>query len=372
MDQRVIQEMLPFFDKVYGNASSKYHQHGRDAAKAVIRSRRIVADLLGAGSPEDVIFTSGATESIVMALGAFTCQIKHCLTSQIEHHAVLQAAAKLEDNNVLVSYLAPTAAGEISIDALAAAIEPTTQLISIMAANNETGVINDIEGIGEIARENGSIFHTDATQYIGKTVSTRVCDVADLVSCSSHKFHGPKGMGVLIASSRARNYLTEKCLVDKAAPFQRNGTANVPGIVGLAKALEIASSELSHTSRRISAMSKILEDNLEAVPGCVINGKNCSRIPGVTSITCVGCDVDALMTALDDYALSSGSACNAASQLPSHVLQAMGLSATDARSTLRISIGKFNSEDEVVSFCKDFRVAVASIRGLVPQPEMCG
>ncbi len=351
VDSRVLDRMLPFFSRHYGNASSP-HVFGWAAEQAVDHAREQAAEALGA-APADIVFTSGATESINTAIKgvaqAYARKGRHVVTVQTEHSAVREACSRLERQGFAVTYLPVSETGQLDLDGLEDAVTDETILVAVMWANNETGIIHPIPDIACRVRSRGVLFMTDATQAVGK-VSVKAAD-ADILVCSAHKFYGPKGVGVLCAPARLR-----------IPPFlegggqergRRGGTLNVPGIVGAGAALDIAGAEWQQDSIRLRGLRDRLETVLRSQVPCVrINGHDVPRLPQTTSVTFGAVDPDKLLMSLRALAVSAGSACASHSSKPSPVLRAMGRGPEEARQTLRISLGRPTTEEEI-----DFAIA---------------
>ncbi|MBS1814032.1 MAG: cysteine desulfurase [Acidobacteria bacterium] len=341
----VREAMLPFLDASFGNASS-VHQRGQRARSAVDHAREQVATLIGCRANE-VVFTSGGTESDNLALFGTLRAGDHLITSQIEHHAVLHAAEELQKRGVEVTFLAPKKDGRIETEAVRAAIQPNTRLVSIMLANNETGVLNPIAEIAKIAHEAGALVHTDAVQGGGKIVIDVRSFGVDLLSLSAHKMHGPQGAGALFVKKGVK---LQPLFFGGAHERQRRaGTENVAAIAGMGVAAEYARSFLKNDGeRQIGVLRGSLQEKLLQIPGTQING-NTERVCNTLNIRFDGVDADALVIALDlvGVAASAGSACQSGSTEPSHVLLAMELSERDARSSLRLSLSRLTKADEI-------------------------
>lgn len=349
VDPRVLDAMLPYFSQRFGNAASSSHAFGWEAAKAVQKARAQVAELIGA-EPREIVFTSGATESNNLAIKGLAESRRqpgaHLLTTAIEHSAVLDPCERLENAGFAVTRLGVERDGRLRLEELARSLRPQTILISVMAANNEVGVIQEIAAIGEIARPRGIALHTDATQAVGKIpVDVRAWQV-DLLSLSGHKMYGPKGVGALYV--RAGTALA--CQLDGGGHERglRSGTLNVPGIVGLGAAAALAQAELAAESARIAALRDRLREGIcTRLEGVRVNGSLVHRVPHNLHLTFAGLEADALMMQMPEIAVSSGSACSSASHAASHVLLALGLSEEEARRSLRFGLGRFTSEQEV-------------------------
>lgn len=363
-DPRVLTVMLPYFTENFGNASSRHHAYGWTAEDAVDLAREQAAGLICA-SPEELIFTSGATESVNMALrGVFeTYRSKgnHLITAATEHPSVLDTCKYLERMGGRVTYLPVQANGLIDLEDLRSAITDETLLVSVMYANNETGVIQPMNEIGAICRENGLIFHTDATQAVGKIpVDVETDDIA-LLSFSAHKLYGPKGVGGLyVRRKNPRVRLTPLLEGGGHEKGLRSGTLNVPGIVGFGQACVIAAEQMDQDRQKLAALRDKLEKALLEIPGTAVNGLSdrstqLGRLPHVCNIRFEGIKGDLLMSGMPELAVSSGSACTSASPKPSHVLLAMGLTDDEARSSLRFSLGRFTDEadvDAAITICQ--------------------
>lgn len=350
VDDKVLEAMLPFFTKNYGNASSKLHAYGWEAEAAVEKAREQVANLIGAEAGE-IVFTSGATEAVNMAIcgifRAYKSKGKHIVTVKSEHKAVLDTCKFLEEyEGAEVTYLNVDKEGVISIDELYKSIRPDTTLICIMAANNETGVIQPIEDIGRLAREQKILFFSDTTQYVGKMM----LDVAELpidVLClSAHKMHGPKGVGAIYLKRKNPRVNCLSFMYGGGQEFgKRAGTLNVPGIVGLGVCAQMAQSEIWETNTHVSKLRAYLEHQLLEIPGLRINGSTRTRLYNTSNITFP--QSIQIKNLLKTYAFSSGSACTSGSGELSHVLKAMGSNDEEIKNSYRFSFSKFNTLDEV-------------------------
>ena len=349
VDPRVVEEMLPYFTERFGNASSRSHGFGWAADKAVEAARERVAKLIRAKADE-IVFTSGATESDNLAIKgvaeANRARGNHIITALTEHKAVLDSCKRLEGSGFRVTYLPLKENGLIDLDELKAAMSEDTILITIMAANNETGVLQPIAEIGKLCRERDVVFHTDAAQAAGKIPIDVGAQNIDLLSISAHKFYGPKGVGVLYA----RDGMKVLPMIDGGGHERglRSGTLNVPGIVGIGKACEICGQEMPQESYRIAGLRNRLRDRIiSRLDEVYINGSMEHRLPGNLNLSFAGLDGEELLTALDDIALSSGAACTSAHIEPSYVLRALGISEELAQASLRFGIGRFNTQAEV-------------------------
>ena len=346
----VLREMLPYMTECFGNAAS-IHGTGREAHRALDRARKQVAAVLGA-QPQEIYFTSGGSESDNWAVKGVAWAArgrgKHVITSAVEHHAVLNACAWLEGMGFEVTRLPVDALGRVDPDSVARAVRPDTVLISVMTANNEIGTLQPIREIGEIARSRGVPFHTDAVQAAGHIpVNVEELQV-DLLSLSAHKFHGPKGVGVLYV----RRGTKLDSLIHGGAQERglRAGTPNVPGAVGLAKALELAAASLPESADRVRALRDQLIREIRArIPDAVLNGDPERRLPGNVHFSFPGVDGEALLLRLDlaGIACSGGSACTSGAQEPSHVLAAIGQAPELAKGGLRMTLGEENTPEEI-------------------------
>ena len=363
----VLDAMLPFFVLRYGNPSG-IHGTGRDARKAVEQARRQVAEALGAESGE-ICFTSGGSESDNLAIQgtAFALRSKgsHIITTCIEHPAVLNTCRWLEKQGFQVTYLPVDDRGVVSPDAVREAIRPETILVSIMAANNEIGTIEPVEEIGMICRERNVLFHTDAVQAVGM-LSMQAKDVhADLISISAHKFHGPKGVGALYIRKNTRL----DALIHGGSQERglRAGTENVPGIVGMGKAIEITTGEMDKRTDEIRALRDLLiRSVMESIPGTVLNGHPEKRLPNNCHFSFAGIESEALLLRLDleGIAASGGSACTSGSTEPSHVLQAIGLQEELMKGSIRLTLGCGNTREEIEKTARVLSVIVNDLRSM--------
>lgn len=351
VDPRVVAEMLPFFTEAFGNPSSRNHAFGWKADKAVDQARRSVARLVGADARE-VVFTSGATESNNMAIkGALAARSgrSHVVTVCTEHHSVLDTCRRLGRRGIDVTVLSVGADGLVNLDELRAAISPRTALVSVMAANNEIGVLHPLGELAAAAHAHGALFHTDAAQLAGK-LPVSVVDVdVDFLSLTAHKFYGPKGVGALVVRRRAPKISIEP-LFDGGGQEQglRPGTLNVPGIVGLGAAARLCLEEWPHEPERIGTLRDHLLRGLEQRVGDVtVNGSLSARLPHNLNIHVHGVEGAELHTALDDIAVSSGAACATSSAEPSHVLKALGVGDDAARASIRFGLGRRTTIEEV-------------------------
>lgn len=341
--------MRPFFSEIYGNPSS-LHPSGKQAARAMEKARQQVADFLGA-RPGEIIFTSGGTESDNMALrGTLTAypNKKHLITTTVEHSAILHQCRVLEKEGYRVTYLGVDSDGRLDLNRLADSIEEDTAIISVMWANNETGVVYPVEEIGEIARERGVVFHTDAVQAAGKIPIRLKKPEIDLLSLSAHKFYGPKGIGALYIRRGKR--VLPLIVGGEQEKGRRGGTENIPAIVGMGAAAALVEEERAEEQLRIAKLRDWFERTLlEEVPDTHIHGADCERLAGTSNLRFEGADGEAALLMLSEKGIcaSSGSACSSQSIDPSHVLLAMGLDEQQARGAIRISFGRFNTDEDV-------------------------
>ena len=351
-DPRVLDVMLPYFSQKFGNAASRHHFYGWQAEEAVDRARMQVASLIGAESRE-IVFTSGATEAINLALkGVYEIyhpKGTHIITTHIEHKAVLDTLQHLEKQGADVTRLPANSEGLVSAAAVEAAIRPDTVLICVMYANNETGTVMPVPEIGEVAKKHNVLFFSDATQAVGKIPVDVQADGIDLLCLSAHKFYGPKGSGALYVRRRdPRVRLAAQMHGGGHENGLRSGTLNVPAIVGLGKACELAAAEMEKDAKRLAPLRDRLEEALLKVPESRVNGSRQHRLPQVTNLSFAFLDSEALMSGLKtEVALSSGSACTSASIEPSYVLKALGLSDELAHGSLRFGLGRFTTAEEV-------------------------
>ncbi len=368
-DPRVLEAMIPYFTRDFGNASSKGHAFGWLASEAVQIAREQVALLINA-DPSEIIFTSGATESVNLAIkGVFELlggQGRHIVTVATEHQAVLDTCAHLERQGASVTRVPVMADGLIDLDVLKSVLRPDTLLITVMYANNETGVLQPIKAISEIARSHGILFFSDATQAVGKVPVNVEEDGIDLMACSAHKIYGPKGVGALyIRRKNPRVRLTAQLDGGGQERGFRSGTLNVPGIVGFGKAAAMAGEELHENGKRIARLRNLLEVGLLQIEGTELNGHILERLPTVTNISfghSGGRNLPGILG--KELAISSGSACHSANPEPSHVLKAMGRSDELSFRAVRFSLGKNNSEEEVNFVVERVKKLVKSANGI--------
>jgi cysteine desulfurase len=376
VDPRVLEAMLPYFSDRYGNAASRTHVFGWQAEEAVEAARREIATSLNA-DPKEITFTSGATESNNLAIkGVIEYLVetgkKHIITAVTEHKAVLDTCKHLERHGCEVTYLAVAVDGRVTPEQVAAAIRPDTAIASLMLANNETGVVNPVTEIGAVCRAAGVLFHTDAVQAFGKIpVDVEAMNI-DLASLSAHKLYGPKGVGALyIRRRKPRVRIAPQIHGGGHERGTRSGTLNVPGIVGFGYAAKLAREELVSESARILGLREHLRRRLVTeIPHAIVNGSLEHRLPGTLNISFAYVEGESLLMGLKDIAVSSGSACTSASLEPSYVLRAMGLDDEMAHSSLRITIGRFTTVEELDFVADLIGREVARLRDMSPLWEM--
>ena len=351
-DPRVVEAMLPYFSNQFGNAASRSHSYGWQAEEAVDQAREQVAELIGANTRE-IIFTSGATEAVNLAIKgvfeSYAVKGNHIITCATEHKAVLDTCKHLEKKGAEITYLPVNAEGLIELKELEASIRPETILITIMYANNETGTIQPVKEIGRIAKKRGILFFTDATQATGKIPVDVNDDEIDLMSFSAHKIYGPKGVGALyVRRKNPRVKLIAQMDGGGHERGMRSGTLNVTGIVGFGKACTLCKKEMEEDNKRLSAMRDKLENEILKLEESYVNGSREHRLPHVTNMSFGYAEGEALMMGLNkSLAVSSGSACTSASIEPSHVLKALGLGDDLAHSSVRFALGRFTTEEEI-------------------------
>ena len=375
LDPRVLEAMMPYFTGKFGNAASRNHSFGWDAEQAVETAREQIAKLIGATAKE-IIFTSGATESDNLAIKGIAEMYRergnHIITQVTEHKAVLDTCKRLEKYGYRVTYLPVKADGLIDLEDLKRAIDDKTILVTIMAANNEIGVLQPIREIGKICHEKGVIFHCDAVQIIGKAPFNVIEDNVDVASISAHKVYGPKGVGALYV--RRRNPRVQIAAQIDGGGHERgmrSGTLNVPGIVGLGKACEIAMTEMDSEAAYLRNLRDKLKAKLEdALDYIHVNGSMEHRLPGNLNVSFVYVEGESLLMGINDVAVSSGSACTSATLEPSYVLKALGLGDDVAHSSIRFGLGRFNTEAEVEYVGNKVIDIVKKLRELSPLYEM--
>jgi cysteine desulfurase len=374
LDPRVLEAMMPFLTTEFGNAASRSHPFGWKAEEAVDEARERIAALIG-GSDKEIVFTSGATESINLALkGAaefYQEKGNHFITSRTEHKATLDSCKRLERQGCEVTYLPTDKFGRISAEQVAEAITPKTVMVSVMLANNEIGTVTDIASIGKVTREKGVLLHVDAVQGVGKVPFDVEKMNVDLASLSGHKIYGPKGIGALWVRRKPRVRIAP--IIDGGGHERgmRSGTLNVPGIVGFGYAAKLAQELMPEESKKTFALRMRLQDYFfQHLDHLELNGHPTERLPGNLNVSFAYVEGEALMMAIKNVAVSSGSACTSASLEPSYVLRACGVSEDLAHTSIRFGIGRFNTEEEV-DFVKTYVVEqVTKLRAMSPLYEM--
>src|SRR5438270_3798838 len=379
LDPRVLEAMMPYFTGKFGNAASRNHAFGWEAEEAVENARAQIAKLINC-TPKEIIFTSGATESNNLAIKGIAEMYRekgnHIITQVTEHKAVLDTCKKLEKLGYKVTYLPVQADGLIHVEDLKRAIvkegPEKTILVTIMYANNEIGVIQPIREIGKICHEAGVFFHSDAVQAVGKIPVDVQADNIDILSLSAHKIYGPKGVGALYVRRRnPRVQITEQINGGGHERGMRSGTLNVPGIVGLGKACEIAGEEMESESKRLTELRDYLKNKLEtALDYTQVNGNMEHHLPGNLNMSFVYVEGESLLMGINDIAVSSGSACPSATLEPSYVLKALGLGDDVAHSSIRFGLGRFNTKAEVDYVSDKLIDVVSKLRELSPLYEM--
>jgi len=375
LDPRVLEAMMPYLTTVFGNAASRNHSFGWEAEAAVEKAREQVAKLIGATAKE-IIFTSGATESNNLAIKGIAEMYRergnHIITQATEHKATLDTCKRLEKSGYRVTYLPVKADGLIDLDDLKRAMDDKTILVTIMIANNEIGVVQPVVEIGKLCHEKGVLFHTDGVQAVGKIpVDVNAMNI-DAMSLSAHKIYGPKGVGALYVRRRnPRVQISEQINGGGHERGMRSGTLNVPGIVGLGKACEIAREEMVSESKRLSALRDKLKAKLETNLDYIhVNGSMEHRLPGNLNMSFVYVEGESLLMGINDVAVSSGSACTSATLEPSYVLKALGLGDDVAHSSIRFGLGRFNTDAEVDYVSDKVIDVVQKLRELSPLYEM--
>src|SRR5215831_2286831 len=375
MDPRVLEEMLPYFMEKFGNAASRNHSFGWAAEEGVETARERIAKLVGATTKE-IVFTSGATESDNLAIKGVAEMYRekgnHIITAVTEHKAVLDTCKRLEKYGYRVTYLPVQKDGLIDLDDLQRAMDDKTILVTIMFANNEIGVLQPVTEIGKLCRERGVIFHTDATQAVGKVPVDVNKQNIDLASISGHKMYGPKGVGALYVR-RKNPRVQVSAIIDGGGHERgmRSGTLNVPGIVGLGKACALAQEEMAQESCRMAGLRNRLRDRITSkLDEVYINGSMEHRLPGSLNISFAYVEGESLLMGINDIAVSSGSACTSATLEPSYVLKALGTGDDLAHSSIRFGTGRFNTETEVDYVADRVVETVQRLRELSPLYEM--
>jgi cysteine desulfurase len=375
MDPRVFEAMRPYFTEIFGNSASRNHSFGWQAEEAVEKSRKQIADLIGATAKE-IVFTSGATESNNLAIKGvaqmYAEKGNHIITAATEHKAVLDTCKHLEKDGIRVTYLPVQANGLVDLDMLKDAITDKTILITIMYANNEIGVLQSIAEIGKLAKSKGVLLHTDATQAVGKVPVNVIKDNIDLLSLTGHKIYGPKGAGALYVRRKSpRVQVTSQMDGGGHERGMRSGTLNVPGIIGLGEACALCNAEMAQESKRMSFLRDKLKSKLESeLDEVYVSGTMDSRLPNNLNISFAYVEGESLLMGINDVAVSSGSACTSATLEPSYVLKALGAGDDLAHSSIRFGLGRFNTEEEVDYVANKVIDVVKKLRELSPLYEM--
>jgi cysteine desulfurase len=375
VDPRVFEAMKPYFLEIFGNSASRNHSFGWEAEEAVEKSRKQIADLVGANAKE-IVFTSGATESNNLAIKGvaqmYAEKGNHIITAATEHKAVLDTCKHLEKDGIRVTYLPVQTNGLVDLDQLKNAITDKTILISIMYANNEIGVLQPIAEIGKLAKSKGVLLHTDATQAVGKVPVNVLKDNIDLASLSGHKMYGPKGVGALYVRRKSpRVQITAQMDGGGHERGMRSGTLNVPGIVGLGEACALCNADMPAESKRMAYLRDKLRGKLEKeLDEVYINGTMEHRLPNNLNISFAYVEGESLLMGINDIAVSSGSACTSATLEPSYVLKALGAGDDLAHSSIRFGLGRFNTEEEVDYVADKVIDVVKKLRELSPLYEM--
>ncbi len=375
MDPRVFEAMKPYFMDIFGNSASRNHSFGWQAEEAVEKARKQIADLIGA-NPKEIVFTSGATESNNLALKGvaemYAEKGNHIITAATEHKAILDTCKRLEKHGIRVTYLPVQTNGLVDLEMLKDAITDKTILVSIMYANNEIGVIQNMAEIGKIAKAKGVLVHSDATQAVGKVPVNVTKDNIDLMSLSGHKLYGPKGVGALYVRRKSpRVQITAQMDGGGHERGMRSGTLNVPGIVGLGEACAICQAEMPEESKRMAYLRDKLRNKLEAeLDEVYINGTMEHRLPNNLNISFSYVEGESLLMGINDVAVSSGSACTSATLEPSYVLKALGAGDDQAHSSIRFGLGRFNTEEQVDYVAAKVIDVVKKLRELSPLYEM--
>lgn len=375
VDPRVLETMLPYLTEKFGNAASRNHSFGWEAEEAVEKARNQIAELIKA-DPKEIIFTSGATESDNLALKGvadmYSSKGDHIITAVTEHKAVLDTCKMLERKGIHVTYLRVDSHGAVDPDDVKDAINDRTILVSVMYANNEIGTIQPIAEIGRICHGRGVLFHTDATQGVGKLPFDVQAMNTDIASFTAHKIYGPKGCGALYVRKRnPRVKITEQMNGGGHERGMRSGTLNVPGIVGFGKACAICMNQMGEEAERVRKLRDRLRDGITSrLDEVYLNGHPEQRLPGNLNMSFAYVEGEALMMGMKDIAISSGSACTSASLEPSYVLKAVNVDKDLAHSSIRFGIGRFNTEEEIDYTVEHVVAAVNKLRELSPLYEM--
>jgi cysteine desulfurase len=375
VDPRVAEKMIQCLtpDGNFGNPASRSHLFGWKAEEAVETARRQVADLLGA-DPREIVWTSGATESDNLAIKGvahfYSKKGKHIITSKIEHKAVLDPCRQLEREGFEVTYLEPDSNGLITPQQVSDALRDDTILVSLMHVNNEIGTVTDIAAIGEITRAKGVLFHVDAAQSVGKLPINMDEMKVDLLSVCAHKIYGPKGVGALYVRRKPRVRLEALIHGGGHERGMRSGTLPTHQIVGIGEAFRIAGEEMAAETARLEALRERLWAGVQDMEEVHLNGSDVQRVPGIVNISFAFVEGESLLMSIKDLAVSSGSACTSASLEPSYVLRALGLNDELAHSSIRFSLGRFTTEEEVDYATEQVRTAVSKLRELSPLWDM--
>jgi cysteine desulfurase len=375
MDPRVLEAMMPYFNESFGNAASRNHAFGWVAEEAVEKARKQIAELIGANARE-IVLTSGATESNNLALKGvaemYAERGNHIITAATEHKAVLDTTKKLEKHGFRITYLPVRKDGLVDLNQLRDAMTDKTILVSLMYANNEIGVLQPIREIGKMCKERNVLFHTDATQAVGKVPVNVIQDNIDLASISAHKMYGPKGVGALYVRRKSpRVQVTSQMDGGGHERGMRSGTLNVPGIVGLGMACELSRLEMAEEAKRLGFLRDKLKDRLlSELDETYINGTMEHRLPNNLNISFAYVEGESLLMGINDVAVSSGSACTSATLEPSCVLKALGAGDDLAHSSIRFGLGRFNTEEEVDYVAARVIQVVKKLRDLSPLYEM--
>jgi cysteine desulfurase len=375
VDPRVAEKMMQFLtmDGDFGNPASRSHRFGWQAEEAVEIARSQIADLINA-DPREIVFTSGATESNNLAIkGAaqfYHKKGKHLITCKTEHKATLDTMRALEREGYEVTYLDVEASGLLDLDKLKSAMRPDTTVVSVMFVNNEIGVVQDIAAIGELCRANGTIFHVDSAQAAGKVDIDLQALKVDLMSFSAHKIYGPKGIGALYVRRKPRIRLEAQTHGGGHERGMRSGTLPTHQIVAMGEAFHIAKLEMAAENARFATLRQRLWDGIQDIEQVFLNGDATQRVPGITNISFNYVEGESLIMALKDIAVSSGSACTSASLEPSYVLRALGLTDELAHSSIRFSIGRFTTEEQIDHTIKIVHEAIDKLRAMSPLWDM--
>jgi cysteine desulfurase len=377
VDPRVLETMIPYFTQKFGNAASRSHVFGWTAEEAVDYARENIAKLIGAQSEKEIVFTSGASESDNLALKGVaefygTTEKRHIITTVIEHKAILDTCKRLEKEGFTVTYLGVGKDGRVDPSDVKKAMTDKTILVSVMLANNEIGTVQPLEEIGKLTREKGVLFHTDAVQGIGKVEFDVQKMNVDLASITAHKIYGPKGVGALyVRRSKPRVRLVAQMDGGGHERGMRSGTLNVPGIVGFGKAAQILMEEGKAESAKILALRERLRTKIQdVIDETYVNGSMEHRLPGNLNLSFNFVEGEAMMMAIKDVAVSSGSACTSSSLEPSYVLRALGVGDELAHSSIRFGIGRFNTEEEIDYVADLVKRKVGHLRDMSPLYEM--